>query len=73
VGLEERVIDLERKWELYEPMFSRLAEDQAYRARYREERNKSWAKWQRWSLFTFSAAGALAVVAAAISELVRLF
>jgi hypothetical protein len=71
-GLDARVSALETWRQLNEPMLKQLAEDQAYRARWREERAKRWSRWQRGFAFAFSAVGALAVVAAAVVQLSHL-
>lgn len=55
------------------PMLHQLAEDQAYRARWREERAKKWTRVQRRAAAAFAAAGAVAVVAASVVQLTHLF
>lgn len=72
VELEKRLHTLEMWQESVAPMLRQLSEDQAYRARWREERAKRWSRWQRSAAFTFAATGAVAVVVAAVIQLAHL-
>lgn len=50
-------------------MLHRLAEDQAYRARWHAERGQTRARWQRAVSFTLASLAAVAVVAASVIEI----
>lgn len=54
------------------PMLRQLQEDQAYRARWKEERSKKWSRWQRGIVAVTGILGAGAVVVAAIIQLAHL-
>ena len=77
--LERRLATLEREvsiicdWkEAVAPMLHKLADDQAYRARWAEERGKRWARWQRGAAWAAGILGSVAVVAAAVVQLAHL-
>lgn len=53
-------------------MLRQLQEDQAYRARWKEERSKKWSRWQRGTVAVTGILGAGAVVVAAIIQLAHL-
>lgn len=55
-----------------EPMLRQLAQDQFYRRRWLEERDKSRAKWARYIGWTIASLSGIAVVAASAAELVHL-
>lgn len=71
-GLDARVSELELWQQSVAPMLRQLDADQAYRARWREERAKRWTRWQRAVAFAFAACGAVAVIASAIIQLYHL-
>jgi len=54
-------------------MLERLREDQAYRARWDAERNKSKAQWARRVTWALGVISAVAVVAAAVVQLIQMF
>lgn len=54
-------------------MLRQLADDQAYRKRWREQRNKDRAIWARRATWFVGICSGFAVVAASVAELVHLF
>jgi len=71
-NLDARVASLEDWRKQVGPMLQQLAEDQAYRRRWRDERNRTRAVWTRRVTWTVGVASGLAVVAASLAELVHL-
>jgi hypothetical protein len=72
-GLRREVSELKKWRDSVSPMLNRLADDQAYRARWVEERGKRWARWQRGTAWAGGILGAVAVFAAAVAQLAHLF
>jgi hypothetical protein len=70
-GLAERIRKLEQWQEQMGPMLDKLAEDQAYRARWQQERTSSRARWRRSVGWTITAIGGLVVAASAVVTLVH--
>jgi hypothetical protein len=54
-------------------MLRQLSEDQAYRARWQEERSRRYSRWQRIVAFACATAGATVVVASGCVQLIHLF